>query len=399
MKALQRNLVLLTLLFASAKASAQCGTSSSSLTYDTTVTGTGSDLYTFAFPRFDATMGTLTDVNVTGIITRSYGFELENSGPVVATNYRARFMSSDEITSSAIMTDPDEPNPFRNDYQRTYGPYVLPASNGVYGSGPDYLLRTPQVVMNQVEFGATLYNTADFMGIGQLEFNYLSESGVYTSGQGGSASVDYRNGIVQDELTFRITYNYCPVAILAADITTFTARKANQGAIDINWLTKNEKHNRKYELQKSTDGRVFRSVTEFAAQAGTTTGSYRYSYQAQPDENNKVLYFRLKLKENNGQSKLSGVRAVKASAQAVEQPMLYPNPAKGATTLLLSNTKRSNWEVEVAMLSGQVVKRYFFNNAQVARLNENNELKRGLYIIRSINKTTQEQFVHRLLVQ
>jgi hypothetical protein len=390
MKALGRNTVLVILLFASARASAQCSGTPTTVSYDSTVTGTGNDFYTFTFPEFDPTIGTLSEVNIDAIVTRSYGFQLENTSGATVSNYRVRFTGEEEITSSVLL------DPLFYTHTQNYGPYVLQANDGVPSSGPDYINRTTSYVLNNRLYSTTVYNTADYMGTGSLEFNYSTLT--YNS-LIGSPAVDYTGGIVQDEITFRITYNYCPAIILAADITSFTAGRKGNGTIDIKWLTKNEKPNRKYELQKSTDGRVYRSVTELAAQAGTETGSYSYTYQAQPDENNRIVYFRIKLKESDGKSRLSAVRAVKASARPVEQPMLYPNPAKGATTLLLSNTKRSNWEVEVMTLSGQLVKRYIFNNAQMARLNEHNELQRGLYIIRSVDKISQEQFVQRLLVQ
>jgi hypothetical protein len=42
---------------------------------------------------------------------------------------------------------------------------------------------------------------------------------------------------------------------------------------------------------------------------------------------------------------------------------------------------------------------YHFNNALVGRLNTNNELAKGLYMIRSVNRKTQEQFVDRLVIR
>lgn len=390
MKALGRKAVLVILLFASARASAQCDGSLSSITYDSTVAGAGNDMYTFTFPEFDPEAGTLAEVDIDAIVTRRYGFQLENSSASTISGYRVRFTGEEEITSSALI------DPLFYDHTKNYGPYTLQANDGVPSSGNDYISENVSYVLNNNPYSATVYNTADFMGKGTVDFNYMSLT--YNS-LIGSPAVNYTGGIVQDEITLRITYHYCPAVILATDITSFTAGRKGNGTININWQTKNEKPNRKYELQKSTDGRVYRSVTEFAAQAGTPTGSYSYTYQAQPHENNKVVYFRLQLKEGNGKSRFTAVRAVKASARPIEQPMLYPNPAAGATTLLFSNTRYSNWEVEVMTLTGQLVKRYQFNNANMARLNVNKELERGLYIIRSIDKQTHQQFVQRLLVQ
>jgi hypothetical protein len=390
MKALRRNAVLFILLFASARASAQCGSTPTSVSYDTTVSGSGNDFYNFTFPKFDPATGTLTEVNVDATVTLVYGFQLENNGASTVNNYRVRLTRDDEVSSNALVT------PLTAGHQRNYGPFSMAGTNNVAGSGPDFITHGPVYAMNQTEINNTVYNTADFMGAGQVSFDYASISFASLI---GSASVSYA-GSVQDEVTFKITYNYCPVILLANDITSFTAGGLTDGTIDIKWITKNEKTNRKYELQKSTDGRVFRGVAEFAAQTGTSeTGSYRHSYQVRPDENNKILYFRLKLVDGGGSQKFSATRAVKLTSAAPAQPILYPNPAKGTTTLQFNNKNRGNWEVEILTISGQVVKRYFFNNALLAKLNTANDLHRGLYMVRSTNKTTQEQFVQRLLVQ
>jgi hypothetical protein len=362
-----------------------------SMSHESTVNGFANDLYTFTFPEFDPTVGTLTDVNVRATVNRIYGYELENRGTQTINNHRIIITNWDYINSPAL------PGTLEYENEVRYGPHVLAPSDGIPDAGSDYFKRTPGYLMNGVIYQATVYNTADFMGSGHVAFSYETSTG--TTFTGNVATVDYKNGILEEQITFRITYNYYSSILLAADITSFTAGKKGDGTIDIKWLTKNEKTNRKYELQKSTDGRVYRSVTEFAAQAGTTTGAYSYSYQAQPNENNTVLHFRLKMVDEGGSTKFSATRSVKLTSAASTQPILYPNPTKGTTTLTFNDKNRGNWEVEILTISGQVIKRYFFNNAQLAKLNTANELQRGLYLVRSTNKTTQEQFVQRLLIQ
>ena len=389
MKALGRNAVLFILLFASARASAQCGTPMA-VSYDTTVAGSGSDFYTLSFPKFDPAVGSLTDVNIDAKVTLRFGYQLENTSLSTITNYKLKLDFYDDITSDALMS------PLSNQKTVIYGPFTFAGSDGVSGSGTDYRSQALTHVMNQQQMGATVYNTADYMGNGPVNFDLSTAS--YPTIM-GSAVVSYI-GTVQDEVNFKITYNYCPSGVLATDITSFTANRLADGNIDIKWNSQNEKTNRKYELQKSTDGRVYRGVAEFAAQTGTSeTGAYRYSYQVQPDENNKTLLFRLKLADEDRNPKFSAIRAVKITSAAATQPSLYPNPAKGTTTLQFNTKNRGNWEVEVLTISGQVAKRYFFNNALLAKLNTTNELHRGLYMVRSTNKTTQEQFIQRLLVQ
>lgn len=381
---------LLVLLFVTAGASAQCSNQQNTVSHDTIVTGSGNDFYNFTFPKFDPAAGTLTEVNIDAKVTLIYGFQLENNGAGPVNNYKVRLTRDDDVSSNALLTS------LSNEQQNNYGPYSMAGTDHVAGSGPDFITRGPLYPMNQQEIKNTVYNTADFMGVGQVSFDYASTSFASLI---GSAAVSY-TGSVQDEINFKITYNYCPTTVLATDITSFTAGRSTDGTIDIKWIIQNEKNNRKYELQQSTDGRVFRGVAEFTAQTGSSeTGSYRYSYQIQPNENNKTLLFRIKLVDVGGSPKFSANRAVKLTSNTEEQPVLYPNPAKGATTLLFSNIKRANWEVEILTTNGQVIKRNFFNNAMLAKLNTANDLTRGLYMVRSTNTTTKEQFIQRLLIQ
>lgn len=389
MKTRKPSVALLLLLLAVYGANAQCSNQLNTISYDSSVNGSGNATYTFSVPQFNPALGTLTQVDLDTKVTLIYSFQLENDANANINNYRSRISRDDEVSSAALQT------PLTNSYQKTYGYYSLSASDGIPYSGTDYTAQGPLYVMNQVSTNNTVFNTADFMGNGLVNFDY--NTATYSTVL-GNTQYSY-HGTAQDVVNFKITYTYCPSMVLASDITFFTVNKVNNGVIDINWITQNEKPTRNYELQKSTDGRNYRSVAEFATKTGTSqTGSYSYSYQIQSADNNKTLLFRLK-QVDNGTARYSAVHAVKVTASAINQPVLYPNPVKGTASLLLSSTKRSNWEIEVYSLNGQLVKRYAFNNALVAKLNTGNELQRGVYMMNCINKISKERYIQRMIVE
>jgi hypothetical protein len=386
---LRRTVLLPVILFLALKSQAQCDAAhTNTLSYDTMVTALGNSLYSFTFPQFNPTLGTLLDVKINTKVTLVYNFKLENGEVNPVSNYRVKVFRDDEISSNALMS------PLTNSYQKQYGYYSLAGTDGIPNSGPDYTQQGPLYVLNQQGINYTLSNTADFFGSGAVMFDYTTST--YSAAQGSiNNNLD---GSAQDEVKFNITYTYCPQIILAADITSFKTNKVNDAVIDIKWITKNEKNNRKYELQKSTDGKTFRGVTQFAATTAQT-GSYSYSYAVQPTDNNTTVLFRIKQVEESGTAKYSAVNAIKLSNKTGSQPAIYPNPAKGAANLLFSNTKRSNWEVSVYAVSGQLLKRYHFNNALTGKINTAQEFEKGIYLVKSLNKTTQEQFVQQLLIQ
>ena len=390
MKILKRTVLLPVILLITYNSNAQCSSNTNSLSYDTTVHALGNSLYTFSFPRFNPTQGTLTEVDITTNVTLIYNFKLENGEANPVTNYRVKVFRDDEINSQALI------DPLTSSFQKQYGYYSLAGSDGIPNSGPDFTQQGPLYVMNQKSTTYTVYNTADFLVNDSVQFDYTTST--YSAAQG---SINNNlEGSAQDAVNFRITYKYCPQVILAADITSFITNKINDATIDIRWTTQNEKTNRNYEIQKSTDGKVFGSIAELAAKTGTSqTGTYSYSYPVQLADNNKILLFRIKQTDANGSVQYSAVRAVKVNGTANEQLKLYPNPAKGATSLTFSNTKQGNWEVNINSVSGQLLKRYSFTNALTGHINTGNELGKGIYMVRIINKTTQQKVVRQLIIQ
>lgn len=387
---LKRTVLLPVILLIAYNSKAQCSGNTSSLSYDTTLYALGNSLYSFSFPRFNPTLGTLTEVDITTNITLIYNFKLENGEANPVTNYRVKVFRDDEINSAALL------DPLTSSFQKQYGYYSLAGSDGIPNSGPDFTQQGPLYVMNQKSSTYTVYNTADFMVNDSVHFDYTTST--YSAAQG---SINNNlEGSAQDAVNFRITYKYCPQVVLAADITSFTTNKISDASIDIKWITKNEKNNRNYAIQKSTDGKVFGNVTELAAKTGTPqTGAYNYSYPVQLADNNRILLFRIKQTDANGSVQYSAVRAVKINGTANDQLKLYPNPAKGATSLIFSNTKRGNWEVTIYSVSGQLLKRYSFTNALTGNINTGNELGKGIYMVRIINKTTREKGVRQLIIQ
>jgi hypothetical protein len=390
MKMLSRTVLLPVLFLATYFTHAQCADQLNTLSFDTTVNAVGNSFYTFAFPKFDPTQGTLTEVKINTKVTLVYNFTLENGEINPVNNFRVKVFRDDEISSTALMT------PLINSYQKQYGFYALAGSDGISDSGPDFTQQGPLYVMNEQNINYTLSNTADFFGSGPVMFDYITST--YSAAQGSiNNNLD---GSAQDAVNFKISYTYCPQIVLAADISSFNANKINDATVDIKWITKNEKNNRNYELQKSTDGKSFGSVAQFAAAPNSTqTGSYRYSYPVQLIDNNKTILFRIKQIEPDGATKYSVVHAVRLTTKTNGQPKIYPNPAKNATNIIFSNTRRSNWEVNVYTVSGLLIKRYNFNNALTGKINTGNDLEKGVYMLMSVNKTTQEEFVQQLIIQ
>lgn len=359
------------------------------VTYDTVVYGSGNTFHSFQFPKFNSALGTLIEVKLESEITLTYNFQLENRENITINNYRVRVTREDEVSGPALV------NPISNSQIRTYGPYSLTAWDGIAGSGSDYAARGPLYVMNHALVSQTVYNVADYLGPGSVDFDYATTT--YSSVLG---SVNYTfNATAQDTVRFQISYYYCATAFMAADISSFIATKKNESLVDLQWITLNEEKDRQYEIQKSYDGKNFETIDRRISQPdGNQTGAYRYSYALQQKDNHPKLIFRLKQSEKNAVAKYSALRVVDIRNNATQRLRAYPNPTQTHSQLVFSNQKRSNWDVEIFNSAGVRVKQYRFINALTGRLDGLQSLPPGMYFVKATNRNSEEVKMERLVV-
>lgn len=125
------------------------------------------------------------------------------------------------------------------------------------------------------------------------------------------------------------------------------------------------------------------------------TGNYQYQYHPLPGEKGKII-FRLKQIEKDGTVKYSPLRVVELSKNEV-LARVYPNPSNGPVNIMFHNTRRSDWIVEVITISGQLVESNFYKNALIGRMNFQNKLKKGTYLLKIIEKDQKNNRYTNLL--
>lgn len=345
--------------------------------YDTTLLGTGNGYSSLSFPKFDATLGTLMEIKLEAEVTLKYSFQLENRENIAISNYRVRVTREDEVSGPALI------NPIYNSQVRTYGSYSLAAWDGVAGSGADYTNRGPLYVMNHAIVSQTVYNTADYLGMGTVDFDYNSTT--YSSVLG---SVNYTfNATAQDTIIFRLQYTYCPTWFLKADVTSFNAIKNKFNGVDLSWTTENEEKDRVYEIQKSFDGKTFETVAGKKSKAeANLTGHYQHSYSFGNDDSHPKLIFRLKQIEANGDIKYSILRIIDRDITATQEIKVFPNPASQFVQIVFSGKQRGNWKVELLSTNGSILRQQTFFNALTGRIDGLSALPKGLYFIRATDQ-------------
>ena len=142
---------------------------------------------------------------------------------------------------------------------------------------------------------------------------------------------------------------------LPVELVSFTGTTTNKGIL-LNWTTATEINNHGFEIQKSIDAQSF-STIGFVQGAGTTTEKKDYTFMDDADySGQKVIYYRLKQLDYNGNFEFSSVAEV-----SVDMPITfalsqnYPNPFNPSTTIAYSVQEKSLVSIKVYDLTGQVV--------------------------------------------
>lgn len=379
---------LLMCILPAATISAQCtgAITPTLITYDSTVVGVGRAPYTFTFPKFNPTLGTLLSIRVQSVVSIQYSFTLENLDYSPKT-LRHRFFRYDDITSPAVS--------FVHNGEYTSPNYnfnMVPGNDGVPDSGPDLIYAGPlSVITADTLVNRTLYNVANFMGPGNVVFNYATDGDInLTSGTAYEASTT-------DVIKFNISYVYCSAAALASNHINLKADNAGPQSAMVKWTTTNESQAASYELMVSTDGRNFNTATTIKAKGNfpNDLGSYQYKYESAVPV--KRLYFRVKQSGLDNKLLLSSVKTVNwqtlpGNGHFVADPggsyIVSDLPISGGT----------NWNVSIYSSNGQLIQADEVRSGSNATVMMKHRLQTGIYIIRAMNNTTREQFTQKILI-
>lgn len=115
-----------------------------------------------------------------------------------------------------------------------------------------------------------------------------------------------------------------PLSAMAVNLEGFSAKAVANTAV-LSWSTVSEQKGDKYEIQRSTDGAVFKSIGYVNGNENTKTTN-TYSFTDNAPIQNAINYYRLNQIDNNGRSNLSKIIPLHFEA-GTNKINLYPNPA------------------------------------------------------------------------
>lgn len=195
------------------------------------------------------------------------------------------------------------------------------------------------------------------------KFDENANSNVYGFGVASTHTGVSPNGFISD-MNLAL-----PVSFLS-----FVATKKD-GVIDLSWSTASEKENSHFEIEKSYDGRGWKSIAMFFGN-GTTNAVSTYNFKDKETAN--LVYYRIRQVDLDGKSTYTSVRMIKNGETTMAK--VY-TPAKNTIVVDLNNKNNSTVTLTVVSLGGQIVANKTFANPQTS-FSVNLPGLSGMYIVR-----------------
>jgi hypothetical protein len=185
-----------------------------------------------------------------------------------------------------------------------------------------------------------------------------------------------------------------PCVVLDVTLKDFTASKQNDQTVSLKWNTLSETENSFFVVEHSVDARNFVPVGKRFSKGNTTQG-YHYTF-THTGPIHGINYYRLKIVDVNGRAQYSSVRVV-VFGKSVQQLIVFPNPAKNKTTLLLDDNDGQKLLVRLVDGAGRMVKQQtVIIKDQHAELNIGG-MHRGMYVVIALAENGQ-RFSNKIMI-
>lgn len=171
-------------------------------------------------------------------------------------------------------------------------------------------------------------------------------------------------------------YISSPIALPVTLVNFNGAIKGDK--IVLNWVTANEQGLKNFDLEKSIDGSNFHLIGKLKAE-GYHNATKSYSFD-DPDIAN-TNYYRIRMNDMDGQSKLSDIILINADDRA-QKLILQKNPIDDAINIKLAKTARQI-KLQLLSIDGKLVgEKAFYNTSGVHW--QPQAMSRGMYILRAM---------------
>lgn len=169
---------------------------------------------------------------------------------------------------------------------------------------------------------------------------------------------------------------------LPVKFVSFYASSQNN-SIQLTWATAEEKDNSHFEVERSFDGRNWKSIAIIFGK-GNSTQVNRYTY-TDKSPNASVIYYRIRQVDMNGTAVNSTVKVI-SETKTSSSVSIYAGAGKNVV-INMNTEARDHMQVTVLNINGQVVNRQMIARAAYQVILPMNNVPAGLYVIQVSDKS------------
>jgi hypothetical protein len=254
-------------------------------------------------------------------------------------------------------------------------------------------------ITNRVSSDSITDNIAPFLGMGQVTLNYMSFTFTNLTTI-NNATYSYSANI-NNSMHFTVKYLYCTgnsVAVLATNLTRFSAELTAPHTAQLAWSAVNETANRIYNIQRSHDNHNFQTIAFLPAQGNESGADYNYTDQI-PDSITGSVFYRI---ETNDQGKLSysAVQQVTVAGSTISDGQtlrVFPSPATSYINIA-TGQEPDDWQLEIISANGNVVQRGTILQSSTIYIPFKSSLSAGTYFVKLFGVHSQKTLTSSFVV-
>jgi trimeric autotransporter adhesin len=232
-----------------------------------------------------------------------------------------------------------------NDNRRPSQWIGVSATNSGILPGFEYRL---EVAPGQAVLTGKLLSPANAAGDASIDndavYNLTTAEYIVNPGGSTASSAEFENDY---NIDFGFTSNNLLLSLKKIELSG----GLSNDIVNLTWKTTQELQNKMFVVERSTDGKSFREITNVASKGD---GDFQYNSADNISENaSPVLYYRVKVIGNNGLITYSSV--IKITQKLSNSVVVFNNPFSSSLTLQITADKHSTAEVKVINAIGQTV--------------------------------------------
>ena len=168
---------------------------------------------------------------------------------------------------------------------------------------------------------------------------------------------------------------------LPVSLINFSGDRSNEDVV-LRWITLSEKNNDRFEIERSFDGYHFEKRGQVNGRGTTMTPSY-YSFK-ETDNQEEILYYRLRQIDYDGTASLSNMIALPKRSSKIFNAEIYPNPGNGTLSVIKAEGIAGDLNMTICDLRGRIVANKVWtaddNGFVLALIDNKQPLSPGCYI-------------------